>query len=225
MANPIFETLHPEAFLVSHHRGLSHEQVTIDQSQTLVAGQVLGRYANAVDTAVTQAANAGNTGNGTMALATPAFGGEAREGKYSVTFTDTTHFVVSGPGQGDDNEATLLGEGVAGAAFVAGNAVKFTITAGGTAFVAGDGFSIQVSLVNAGMRYVAHNPAATDGSEHAVAILDYPVTTGSGVTAQASVTRRHAEVRQADLTFASGITTAQLDQLKRDLAVQMIVMR
>lgn len=212
----INEVLHPRAFLVSHHHGLSHEQVTIGASQTIVAGQVLGRTVAAALAAIAGAANSGNTGTGAFTAATPAYDGALKEGRYLVTFTDATHFLVEDPNGRD------VGEGVTGTAFAKGP--HFTIAASGD-FVAGDGFVIQATVERSMERYLAWDPAATDGSQEAAAIADYPVVTGSGVTAQIAATVRHAEVRQADLTFHASITTAQLDEAIEELKRRLIIMR
>jgi hypothetical protein len=219
MATVINEVLHPDAFLVEYDHDLSFEQVTVDQNQTIVAGQVLGRTAAASGPAVASTANAGNTGNGALTLASPAYGGEAKEGVYKVAFTDATHFLVEGP------DGVELGEGVAGTAFTAGNAVKFTIAAGGTAFVAGDGFLVTVTMDLTEYRYVALAPTAVDGSEIAAGIARFPVTTGAGQTAKLAVVDTHASVRLADLTFAAGITTAQQDLAVEQLRRRQIKLR
>lgn len=89
---------------------------------------------------VTQAAKAGgNTGNGTLAFdgSTPVLAG-AKAGVYTVRFTAATAFTV------EDPDGNVIGTGATGAAF--SDDVKFTITAGGTAFVAGDGFDLTVDI-------------------------------------------------------------------------------
>lgn len=98
----------------------------------------------------------GNTGNGT-------FGTIAVQDAYTVTetvtvtFTDATHFTVSGSVSGS------LGTGVCGTEFKGPNStsykVKFTITAGNTAFVEGDAFTIALTAAGAN---VAEGILATD---------------------------------------------------------------
>jgi hypothetical protein len=87
------------------------------------------------------AAQGTNTGNGTFGAIT--VGTQAQEGVYTVEFNDATHFVVSNP------EGEQIGHGTAGAAFSAGG-LGFTITAGGTAFVAADSFTVTVDLTTNG---------------------------------------------------------------------------
>jgi hypothetical protein len=74
------------------------------------------------------------TGNGTIA----ALGGSAGVAEViTVTFTDATHFGVVGSVSGS------LGTGTVGVAFASTKA-NLTITAGGTAFIAGDVFTFAV---------------------------------------------------------------------------------
>lgn len=80
------------------------------------------------------APNAGNTGNGTMATVTAT---TAAAGNYTVSFTSSTAFSVTGPGGS-------VGTGTVGTAFNTGG-LAFTITAGVTPFSSGDGFSITVT--------------------------------------------------------------------------------
>lgn len=93
--------------------------------------------------AATGAAHAGITGNGTIAMdsATPVLPG-AQLGTYTAKFTDATHFTVKDPSN------VTVGTGVTGTAFAL--QVKFTITAGVTAFVNDDQFDITVSELPAG---------------------------------------------------------------------------
>jgi hypothetical protein len=64
--------------------------------------------------------------------------GVALNGAYSVKFTDATHFNMYDP------NGVQMEPGTAGTAYSDGG-IGFTITAGGTAFAAGDGFTITVT--------------------------------------------------------------------------------
>ena len=76
-----------------------------------------------------------NTGNGTFTVG-PTAGANIQQGNYSLKFLTATTFTLTAP-----NGATLPN----GTSLVYSNAqISFTITAGGTAFVAGDGFLIEV---------------------------------------------------------------------------------
>ena len=91
----------------------------------------------------------------------------------------------------------VIGTGAPGAAF--SDDIGFTITAGGTAFVAGDGFDVAVAL-GAG-KYKPLTPGATDGSEIATAIA-YAVGAGlNGRTDDAPI------AAQPDGTLRNGATS------------------
>ena len=213
------ESLHPFAFLVSEDSDgsgyLSRDTVTIGAGQTLPAGQVLG--AKALTTLVPASTAGANTGNGALTLANPGVTAQVLPGNYRIVFTDATHFLVEDPAH------NVLGEGVAGTAWT--KHVLFTIAAGGTAFAAGDTFLVNVDETLATEVYVAWNPAATDGSERATAILGYGVTTGASATAQAVVINTHATVRLADLTWNASATAAQIDDARRRLEGALIKFR
>lgn len=98
-------------------------------------GKPIGGIEAAAENTIASAAYAGNTGNGT--LGTLSALAAAQPGAYNVAFIAATKFEVYTP-LGD-----FLGVGTTGTAF--SNQVQFTITAGGTAFVAGDGFTVTVT--------------------------------------------------------------------------------
>jgi hypothetical protein len=76
------------------------------------------------------------TGNGTIA---GLIGGSASVAEVvTITFTDATHFTVVGSSSG------AIGTGTVGTAF-ASTKINFTITAGGTAFVATDAFTVSTT--------------------------------------------------------------------------------
>jgi hypothetical protein len=102
-------------------------------------GKPIGGYEAAPDLGVTTAADGAggggsNTGNGTITLATAT--ALAKAGVYVVKFLTATTYTVTGP------DGVALPAGINGAYTNA--ALGFTITAGGAAFVAGDGFAITV---------------------------------------------------------------------------------
>lgn len=146
---------------------------------------------------MTSAANAGNTGNGTVG-STSVSGYAAIQGNYTVEFDDATHFVLSDP------TGKVVGHGVTGTAFKSGG-LAFTITAGGTAFVAGDSFQIAVAPGSGELK--AWDPANVDGSQVVAGILGMTkdVTT---VDKNAAYVARQAEVNQAELYFPTGANAA-----------------
>lgn len=95
--------------------------------------------------AAAAAAVSGNTGNGTVALADPFYTTvkAIQEGRYTLRCTTggadaTSKFQVEGP------DGKTVGEATGGAAFA--KQVKFTISGGGTDFVVGDSFVIDVAI-------------------------------------------------------------------------------
>lgn len=104
--------------------------------------------------AATSAPKSGNTGNGTMGTVTVT---SAAVGVYTVSFTSSTAFSVTGPGGS-------VGTGTAGAAFSTGG-LGFTITAGATAFGIGDGFTITVAEATEVVAEVDYTSAAFDEIE------------------------------------------------------------
>lgn len=212
------ETFHPGAFIVSEaEQGRrSRDTVLVAVSQTIRSGMVLGKRAIAAGVTSSAAADAGNTGNGTFTLdVTAPVDTKAQDGVYRVVnelvAANSGEFVVYDPG------GVEIGRVAVGATF--NNQIKFVIADGSTDFATGDAFSVTVGVeYDADMEYLAHDPAATDGSQNACAIAIYPVTTSGSVKQKISAITRGAEVRLSDLEFKSGITAIQkaevLDQLR-----------
>ena len=78
--------------------------------------------------------------------------------------------------------------------------------------------------VTASGEYVALNPAATDGSETAAAILLY-ATDASSAAAKATAITRLAEVAADLMVWPTGITQAQKDTAIGQLAGNYIIAR
>lgn len=140
-----------------------------------------------------------NTGNGTLGSLS-ATGYAPQVGAYTVEFDDATHFIVS------DTGGSELGHGVTGAAFNGGG-LGFTITAGGTAFVPGDSFTITVSAGSGKWR--AWDPGHSDGSQFATGIL---FATKDVTLADKTVLAivRMAEVNASELIWPTGISASQI---------------
>lgn len=101
------------------------------------AGVVGGIEGAADGTAPVGAASPGNTGNAT--IGTLSLGSAPANGIYHVVFTDATHFNVFDP------SGLYVGTGTTGVAFTS-TGVNFTITAGATAMVRGDGFTVTTAM-------------------------------------------------------------------------------
>ncbi|NIJ07234.1 hypothetical protein FHS31_000830 [Sphingomonas vulcanisoli] len=168
--------------------------ILLSGSGLCTAGLVLA----AILTGTAAAAALGtNTGNGTFGAIT--VGGAAVPGDYIVEFDDATHFLVSAPGGQE------IGHGTTGVAFSAGG-LGFTITAGGTAFVAADSFKLTVTAT--AMKYVPFDPTATNGAQNPAAILwsSYRDATSADRRAVANV-RGPMKVQAAELIWGANVTT------------------
>jgi hypothetical protein len=135
---------------------------------TLPRGSVLGRQTAFQIIVTPNGAGTGgaNTGNGTVGSFVYEAGREF--GNFIVLFTSATAFGVTDP------EGFSLGTGTVGTAFVGtpsgGSAeIGFTITAGSTAFVAGDGFLLNQTQTQG--NYILSVSTASDGSQVPSAIL------------------------------------------------------
>lgn len=133
----------------------SRERLLLKLGFATLIGTVLGRILLAGASSAAKAG--GNAGNGTLVLdaTTPVLAG-ARAGIYTVRFTSATAFTVEGP------DGEVLGNGVNGTAF--SDDIKFVTTAGGTPFIAGDGFDITVAAASV-EKVVPLDPTAIDGSQ------------------------------------------------------------
>jgi hypothetical protein len=190
---PISETRHTGGYVVWDP---SDGMITRESmgSGIMTAGLVLG----ALLTGATGVATAlgTNAGNGTFGAIVA--GNATKIGAYTVEFDDATHFVVSDP------TGAEIGHGTTGQAFAAGG-LGFTITAGGTAFVPGDSFSIAVTGTT---KYVPFDPTATDGRQNAVAILwsGYRDTTAADRKAIVNL-RGPMRVNASELVWGANVTT------------------
>ena len=160
-------------------------------SAAILAGTIVGILTTS---ASSSAAKSGNTGNATMGTITVT--APADVGVYSVEFTTATTFDVYHP------NGSLIGSGATGAAFTKGG-LSFTITAGGTPMVKGDGFNITVTKVIG--NYVPLALGTSDGSQTVKGILFEDVPKGvADHTRTFSV--RDCEVVREQLIYPAGAT-------------------
>jgi hypothetical protein len=158
-------------------------------------------------------ANAGNTGNGTCSAVTAKAGCQA--GTYSGEFIAATKFVLYDP------FGKFVAEGVTGTAF--SNQIGFTITAGGTAFAVGDGFTIAVQ---AGNGYVTPvNATAVDGSAVAMGVVMRPASVPAAASAPVVVVERQAVVLADGLIWPTGATNTQIAAWTAQLVAAGIIAR
>lgn len=199
-------------YLVSEAKSMyrSRDQhIVIAGATALVAGQLMGRL-----TAGTAAATptAGNTGNPTFGAIT--VGVDALAGDYRVVFTGPTAYELR------NLNGDVLGTGATGTA-LAGAPLAFTITAGTTAAVAGDSFTIAVTATVGAMK--ALNLGASDGTQTVAGILMEGI--GANVTAERTITKRDAEVNAAHLVYPAGATASQKATINTALAGLGIILR
>lgn len=155
-----------------------------------------------------------NTGSGTIAMAGTGVVSGAQLGMYSVVAASATTFAVTDP------YGNSLGTATAGTAF--SNQIAFTITAGETAFVAGDEFSIEVEVLSA--VFVPLNPSASDGSQNAAGIA-FGFTDATNNVKLETVVTRACEVNASELIWPAGITESQLASATEQLAALGIISR
>lgn len=161
--------------LIAGNLKLVTSPVVVSGTGVLPRGTVLGQKTTQ---SVEVTSGATNTGNGT--IGGTGVGAAVKYGTYTLTATSATVFSVTDP------EGTVLGNATAGTAFSTGNEVLFIITAGATAFVAGDSFSLYVPQSTGD--YVVSVKTANDGSQTPSAILATSVDTTNGpVTVDAYV--------------------------------------
>lgn len=184
-------------FVLSEASGqASRENIVVTQAGAAVAsGTLLTQSGDAAATG-TAAANAGNTGNPTFG--TIAVGAAGVVGTYDVTFTAATKFDV------EDPNGVKIGTGTTGVAFSKAG-LGFTLTAGATPAVAGDGFSIAVAAGTG--KYIPYTAGAAAGPADAILYNWLPSITGD---AKAVAFVRDCEVNRAALTGLDATGEAQL---------------
>lgn len=222
MATVLTEGRYPGEFLLSEaHFHRSRDAVIIAAEQTITPGTLLARLATVADVTATSAADAGNTGDGTLTMADPAVSSTVKDGVYTVVCVEPGTNV--GTFRVEDPAGRFIGTATVGVAF--DGEVKFTIADGATDFAAGDTFRITVVADAGDFAWVAHDPAGTDGSQIPAAVALYGVTTAAATTASIAAITRDAEINGACLEWAAGITDAQKADATQALAAVGIIVR
>ncbi len=211
----VTEGQHKAGFIVSETEGtISRENVTVLAGQNLKAGHVLGQVTKGTATAQ---ATSGNTGNGTISAVSVGQG--AKAGIYNVTCVEPA--ANAGTFLVEDPDGVTVGTAHVGAPFV--GPVNFTLADGSTDFVSGDRFLITVAAGSG--KYKEYNPANSDGSEKAVALLLDNVNAAAGDEG-AVIVARHVEVNAAELVWFTGATEEQkavgIDQLKEQVILARV---
>jgi hypothetical protein len=204
------ESIRAGEHVLSEAEGMRSRQAGVLGTGNLLPGTVLGR--NSLG-AASSTADADNTGNGTMSAVTVGSG--ATVGDYQVVYVSASGFEV------EDPAGINLGTGENGVEFNGGG-IAFTMTAGSVLFEAGDVFT--VTLAKGTGEYKAFDPANTDGSDKAVAVLYAPVD--ASTTAQPCVAHvRDCEVHGEALTWPDVITPEQQAAAIESLANAGIAIR
>jgi hypothetical protein len=175
-------------------------------------GQVLGKVMSG--TSVSAPAGAGalgaNTGTGTLVVdATTPVLEDAQSGAYrAVCITAGANL---GTFQVYDPKGKVLGTIVSAitTAVTWANEIKFALlTITGHDYIVGDAFTVTVVAV---AKYEQVNPAATDGSQYAAAVLLAPFSaTLLADTAFVALTRGPVVLKSTGLQWTAGMTTAQI---------------
>ncbi|MEW6648158.1 MAG: head decoration protein [Pseudomonadota bacterium] len=188
----------PSNLFAGDHPALTETGQVASGEGALSAGQVLGQVDRAIGVV---AADAGNTGNGTVAGA--ALGLTAEVGDYQLVCIAAAAnggtFAVYAP------DGSRLADASVGVAYA--GPIAFTINDGAADFIVGDAFTVPVDQVDGG-DWKAYDAAATDGSQYAKGILAADVDTTSA--AVVTTVYRTGHFRAAALT---GYTAALHEQL------------
>lgn len=174
----------------------SRDNITVTQTGTAIAsGTILTR----VDTGTAAfAMDAGATGNPTSGSIT--VGAAAIPGVYVVEFTAATKFTV------EDPNGVTVGTGTLGSAFNKGG-LTFTLTAGGTAAVAGDTAKITVAAGSG--KYIVYTANGAAGPADAILYQALPAASGDvkcvGFTSDCEVNRK--ELTGLDATAEAQLAT------------------
>ncbi|ORJ23952.1 head decoration protein (plasmid) [Rouxiella badensis] len=195
----------PDQLIASNSPLPVTDDITIASGQTLKRGAILGRQSLKSVAAV---AASGNTGNGTLVV---SLASAAEVGAYSLTATSATEFTLKDP---NGNEVATVTAGTA----YSGNQLVLTLTAGATAFVAGDVFTITVTA--AAGTYVLSVRTATDGSQYPSAVLVDDADASAGAVVAGGYFQAAVNVNR--ITYDDSWT---VDDLKAELRGKGIFLR
>lgn len=203
--NPQQPSIYAETFipdqLIAGNLKLVSQPIQL-MSGNLARGAVLGQQTNnSIDvTAGT------NTGTGTVG--STSLGTTETFGAFQLKALSATSFSVTDP------EGNALPNATVGTAY-ANAEINFTITAGGTAFVAGDSFVLNV--LEATGNYVLSVKTASDGSQTPVGIL--AMSTNASAGPQMAAAYLMGEFNQNAITFDPSWTLPQLQAALRPYGI------
>ena len=210
------------AFVLTEAFGMRSRQAEfLGADQDIQPGQPLARVLEASGVQVTSAAVAGNTGNGVLTLANPAYSRAAKPGAYKAICIAAA--ANGGRFRIDDPEGVELGQVNVGAAY--NKAVKFTIADGAADFVVGDSFEIVVDLDAGGETVVAWDPTANDGTEIAACLPLYAEKTGPGERKAIATMARDIEFIVGNIAWPDGATAEQKETALQQMALHGLISR
>lgn len=195
MTTPLYNSPQIVDFVISEGDDfLSRDNAVVTQTGTAIKS---GTILTQVDTGTGAfAMDAGATGNPTSGAIT--VGAAAIPGAYVIEFTAATKFTVEAP------NGVTIGTGTLGAAFSAGG-LGFTLTAGGTAAVAGDTAKITVAAGTG--KYIPYTAGGAAGVASAILYTGLPAATGDK---KVVVFNKDIEVSRDKLTGLDATAEAQL---------------
>lgn len=207
------------AFEENAEYGVCRENVTVTMETGMDVGAVVRRTITAGTGTYT--ADSGNTGNFTAGAVTIT--NPAKVGNYRIVFTAATTFNLYSP------EGTLITEGATGTAVngEAGQGLSFTLTAGGTAAVAGDSATIAVAGTYV-YKWVAAADVVTLPADIAVVIesvRDVPSLTNATDYTMTVLSRGWAGVVGAGLLYKDTLSATQKSYVQEKLNARRIVTR
>ena len=173
-------------------------------------GTILANLVEPSSATAVVSADAGNTGDGALAMETTAVTSAAREGVYVAVCIEPA--VDGGTFDVQDPDGKSIGTATVGAVF--GKQVRFTISDGATDFVAGDRFEISVARASAASnagKVVAWDPDASDGSQviWGIALNEATAPDGQDLVGGLVGLRRLSLVKERGIAWPAGITDRQ----------------
>ncbi len=208
----LIESPHAGGFLCYELPGLmSRIQATLNSGQNLKAGAVLGRILAAAATVA-----GSNIGNGTVTVGNA--GSSAVPGTYKLVCVATA--ANAGTFNFYAPDGTLIRQITVGGGATASDHFVITIVDGAIDFALGDSFSFAVTEGD----FEVLNPAGTNGTQIAQAILFDAVDASSADTACA-VINKTAVVNAGEIAWPNGISSPNKATAIAQLNARGIVLR
>jgi hypothetical protein len=208
------EEQHKGEFIVTEANGtLSRDNIVVVSGQNLKAGHVIGKINVG---SATGAAASGNVGNGTITGVSA--GASAKAGVYVIMCIEPA--TNAGMFSIEDPDGVTIGRVNVAVAFT--GAINFTLNDGATDFAAGDRFTVTVTAGSG--KYKEWNPANSDGSQVAFALLLDNIDATAGDKEAVAIVRS-AEFNENELIWFSGATTNDKAAAVAQLAIQGLISR